>query len=138
MSALTGASSSDPNGETDLPFNVVLTRLKQERKLSFRELHLATKQVDPAEDGLSFGHLSRLSAGLDRPSPAAIALIARALELPARYFAEYRLAEARALFDERGPDGLDGALQNLRRAQHVLGAAPQVQGERRRSRRQAA
>lgn len=124
--------------ETALPFEEALSTLKDERKLSFRGLYRLTKEADSSRVGLSAGHLSRLCAGADRPSPAAIALIAEALGLAPRYFAEYRLAEARALFDERGPGGLTGALENLRRVAHKLPSAPQVRDERRRSRRQAA
>lgn len=124
--------------KTDQPFGAALTELKDERSLSFRELYRATKEADPAQAGLSAGHLSRLCAGSDPPSPAAIALIAKALGISPRYFAEYRLAQARALFDERGPGGLDLALGNLQSVADRLPNAPEVASERRRTRTQAA
>lgn len=124
--------------ETALPFEQALSTLKDERRLSFRGLYRLTKEADPLHVGLSAGHLSRLCTGADRPSPAAIALIAEALELAPRYFAEYRLAQARALLDERGPGGLKAALGNLRLVAEHLPAAPEMKGEHRRTRRRAA
>jgi transcriptional regulator with XRE-family HTH domain len=108
-------------GQTDEPFAKALSRLKRERRLSYRDLHEATKTHDPAGRGLSGAHISRLCNGLDPPAAATIALIARALDLSARYFAEYRLAEARALFDERAPGGLRSALRQLRRLEVSIG-----------------
>jgi hypothetical protein len=66
-----------------------------------------------------------------------MALIADALGVSPRYFAEYRLAEARAAFDERGPNGLEGALKRLRRVEGHLPRAPQVRTQQRRPRRQS-
>lgn len=124
--------------KTNRPFGLALTELKDERSLSFRALYRATKDADAEQTGLSAGHLSRLCAGSDLPSPAAIALIAKALGISPRYFAEYRLAEARALFDERGPGGLATALGNLQLVADRLPSAPAVESERRRTRTQAA
>ena len=84
---------------TDRPFHEAFAELKAARGVSLRALHVATKERDPSGSGLSTGHLGRLSQGVDVPSPAAISLIARALDVDPGYFAEYRLAEARALFD---------------------------------------
>jgi transcriptional regulator with XRE-family HTH domain len=127
-----------PPLETDRPFAKALSELKHERGLSFRGLHHATREADPSRVGLSAGHLSRLRSGTDRPSPAAIAVIAAALEIAPRYFAEYRLAQARALFDERAPGGLRAALGNLQSIADRLPGAPEVNGERRRARSRAA
>ena len=124
--------------ETDRPFAQALAELKEERGLSFRGLHQATRDADPLRVGLSAGHLNRLCSGTDRPSPAAIAMIAAALEIAPRYFAEYRLAEARALFDERGSGGLASALGHLRLVADRLPTASRVEGERRRTRSGAA
>src|ERR1700686_161239 len=95
-----------PSDQTDASFAEALSGLKAQRGLSFRALHEATQAADPSGRGLSGAHISRLCSGKDPPSSPTIALIGKALGLPPRYFAEYRLAEARALFDERGPGGL--------------------------------
>jgi transcriptional regulator with XRE-family HTH domain len=107
--------------QTDAPFAEALSELKERRGLSFRALHEATRNADPSGRGLSGAHISRLCNSHEPPSSATIALIAKALRLRPRYFAEYRLAEARALFDERGPGGLGPALAQLRRLEASLG-----------------
>jgi transcriptional regulator with XRE-family HTH domain len=107
--------------QTDAPFHEAFSALKQERGLSYRDLREATEAVTPAGRGLSASHLSRLCQGLDPPSAPTIALIAKALGLSPRYFAEYRLAEARALLDERASGGLQGALRQLRRFEGAPG-----------------
>lgn len=101
--------------QTDAPFHEAFSKLKEERRLSYRDLRDATEGVNPSGRGLSASHLSRLCHGLDPPSALTIALIAKALDLSPRYFAEYRLAQARALLDERAPGGLRFALRQLRR-----------------------
>jgi hypothetical protein len=78
-----------------------------------------------------------LGQGLDLPSTAAIKLIALALDVEPQHFAEYRLAEARALLDERGR-GLDAALAHWRRIESVLEAAPEIGYQHRRVRSSAA
>jgi transcriptional regulator with XRE-family HTH domain len=124
-------------GQTDAPFAEALSRLKRERGLTFRVLNEATRSVDPAGRGLSGAHISRLCKAIDPPSPGTIALISRALGLAPRYFAEYRLAEARALFDERGAGGLRSALRQLKRLETHLGT-PRPSGQPgRRVRRQS-
>jgi transcriptional regulator with XRE-family HTH domain len=122
--------------QTDAPFAEALSDLKTQRGLSFRALHEATQAADPSGRGLSGAHISRLCSGSDPPSSATIALIAKALRLSPRYFAEYRLAEARALFDERGPAGLKPALAQLRRLEASLGMPrpPRAPDSRRRRR----
>lgn len=107
--------------QTDEPFSESLSKIKRERGLSYRDIHEAAEAVNPAGRGLSAAHLSRLCNGLDPPSAATIAVIAKALDLPPRYFAEYRLAEARSLFDERAPAGLRSALRQLRRFEASIG-----------------
>lgn len=122
---------------TDRPFHEAFAELKAARGVSLRTLHLATKELDPSGTGLSSGHLGRLSQGVDVPSPQAISMIARALDVEPGYFAEYRLAEARALFDERRPGGLTAALKHWRRLQPHLESVPDVAGQRRRVPRSA-
>lgn len=123
--------------QTDAPFAEALSELKRERGLSFRELHEATQAADPTGRGISGAHISRLCNGLDPPSSGTVALIAQALRLPPGYFAEYRLAEARALFDERGPGGLRSALRQLDRLEKHLGTPRPTGGPSRRVRRQS-
>lgn len=92
-------------------FDVVLRALLVDRGWSFRTLAQATQEHDPADRGISHGHLVRLG----RPEPltvTAIELVARALDIEPNAFAEYRLALARRLFDERHV-GLAMALENL-------------------------
>lgn len=120
-----------------MSFAEALSRIKDERGLSFRALHEATKDADPVGRGLSGAHISRLCNGHEPPSSATIALIAKALRLRPRYFAEYRLAEARALFDERGPGGLKPALAQLRRLEASLGTPRPPRAPGSRSRRRA-
>jgi len=107
--------------QTDAPFSEAFSKLKRERGLSYRDLQVATQAADPAGRGFSGSHLSRLCNGIDPPSAATIAVIAEALDLPPRYFPEYRLAETRALFDERAPGGLRSALRQLRRFEAKIG-----------------
>lgn len=123
--------------QTDTPFHEAFSKLKDERGLSYRDLREMTSMADDAGRGLSASHLSRLSNGLDPPSAATIALIARALDLAPRYFAEYRLAEARALLDERAPGGLRSALRQLRRFEASAGAPRSTPSPTRRVRRRA-
>jgi transcriptional regulator with XRE-family HTH domain len=123
--------------QTDAPFHEAFAKLKDERGLSYRDLRAMTSAAGTDGRGLSASHLSRLSNGLDPPSAATIALIAKALDLPPRYFAEYRLAEARALLDERAPDGLRSALRHLRRFEASTGAPRATASPTRRSRRRA-
>lgn len=129
---------SFPPATTDLPFPEAFAELRAARGVSLRTLNADTKALDASGKGLSPAHLSRLSNGRERPSPAAIALIARALLVAPEYFAEYRLAEARALLDERGPGGLETALEHWRRLKPLLARAPHVVEQHRPTRRNAA
>lgn len=92
---------------TTEPFCAAFTRLKAESRKSFRQL-----AAELADDGkrLSPTYLSDLANGLERPAPGAMARIAAVLGKDPTYFAEYRLAQLRALLDEGGCLGLDGAL----------------------------
>jgi transcriptional regulator with XRE-family HTH domain len=123
--------------QTKTPFGEALAEFKRERGLTFRDLHEATQAADPSGRGLSGTHISRLCNGAEPPSPSTIALIAKALRLPPAHFAEYRLAEARALLDERGPGGLSAALRQLERVQGQLIPPRRPSRPARRSRRRA-
>lgn len=132
-----GGAAVAPLTPTDLSFAEAFSALKELRGVSWRSLQRTTREIDPTGTGLSAGHLCRLGQGLDLPSTAAISLIAQALDVEPQYFAEYRLAEARALLDERGR-GLDAALAQWRRIECLLGSAPEVAFQHRRVRSSAA
>jgi transcriptional regulator with XRE-family HTH domain len=68
---------------------------------TYRALAAQTQSLDHAGTGLSYSHIANLAAGRELPSRRALELLARAFELPASYFAEYRLAEFRRQLDER-------------------------------------
>ena len=101
-----------PPEQTDAPFAEAFAELKRVSGKSFRELAAEISEVDGR--GLSPSYLSALAKGLERPAPRTMANLARALGKDAGYFAEYRLAQLRALLDEGGETGLDGALSVAR------------------------
>jgi transcriptional regulator with XRE-family HTH domain len=101
----------DHDAETRLPFGQAATRLKGE--LSLSQLSRLTRQVDPDGRGVSVAYLSTVVNGHERPSPRVMRLVAEIFGKRPNYFAEYRLASARALLDERGEGGLMGALDRL-------------------------
>lgn len=96
-----------PPDVTTEPFHEAFTRLKAASGKSFRAL-----SAELAAEGrrLSDGYLTDLANGVERPAPAAMASIASVFGKDRMYFAEYRLAQVRALFDDGGESGLDGAL----------------------------
>jgi transcriptional regulator with XRE-family HTH domain len=105
---------------TDQPFHEAVRGVLAERGLTFRALAARTSELDPHRKGLSHSYLATLGTH-DRPTAGAIEIVARALDLPPTYFAEYRLSLARALFDE-GQHGLAGALQNLQALRQLVDA----------------
>jgi transcriptional regulator with XRE-family HTH domain len=105
---------------TDQPFADAIRALLVERGLTFRALATRTAQVDPHSDGLTHSYLATLGKR-DRPSPRAMEIVARALDLEPTYFAEYRLALIRGLFDE-DQQGLAGGLENLEALRELLDA----------------
>jgi hypothetical protein len=96
-----------PPDVTTEPFHVAFTRLKAASGKSFRTL-----SSELADEGrrLSPSYLTDLANGVERPAPSAMASIASVLGKDRTYFAEYRLAQLRALLDDGGESGLDGAL----------------------------
>jgi transcriptional regulator with XRE-family HTH domain len=102
-----GMMGTPPVEVTTESFQAAFTRLKAESGKSFRQLAAAL-----ADSGkrLSPTYLSDLATGRERPAPGAMARIAVVLGKDPTYFAEYRLAQLRALLDEGGYSGLDGAL----------------------------
>jgi transcriptional regulator with XRE-family HTH domain len=104
------------------PFGDALRVLMRERALSYRSLAEATRQVDGR--GMTHAHINMLANGHDKPSMRAMELIARACDVEADYFAEYRLAAAMRSLDP-AEVGLEQALENLNArlgAQRSLGA----------------
>jgi transcriptional regulator with XRE-family HTH domain len=82
------------------------------RDLRFRGLARRTREVDPEGKGLTHSYLAGIARGDEYPSIKALKTIARALDVKPDIFPEYRLAQARRLFDE-DQVGLPQALSNL-------------------------
>lgn len=83
-----------------------------ERELTFRMLSSATKEADDRGRGLTHSYLSSLVNGRDFASEHALELLGAALDVDPADWLEYRLAQARHLFDERQV-GLELASANL-------------------------
>ena len=92
------------------PFGEALRTLMDERSLTYRGLAEATRRLDGK--GITHAHINMLANGHDKPSMRAMELIAAACEIPADYFAEYRLAAAMRELDP-AEVGLEQALENL-------------------------
>lgn len=91
-----------------------MRRQMAERHLTFRALSLRTRELDPRTRGLTHAYLSQIAKHEDmRVSLESIELICQALGLDPNDVAEYRLAVARRMLDEREVE-LDEALANLR------------------------
>ena len=97
---------------TDQPFKQAVRGLLAERGLTFRALAARTSQADPHGGGLTHSYLATLRA---------LEIVARALEVPPTFFAEYRLALVRRLFDE-DHQGLRGALENAAALRELVDA----------------
>lgn len=87
--------------EAGAPLTQTLPALMREHAITYRALAAKTQSLDRAGSGLSYSHIANLAAGRELPSRRALELLATAFGLPARYFAEYRLAEFRRQLDER-------------------------------------
>ncbi|HXW59686.1 MAG TPA: helix-turn-helix transcriptional regulator [Solirubrobacteraceae bacterium] len=92
------------------PFGVSLRALMRARRLTYRGLAEATRQLDGR--GMTHAHINMLANGHDRPSMRAMELIAEACGVQPGYFAEYRLAAAMRELDP-SEVGLAQALENL-------------------------
>lgn len=95
---------------SDKPFGDALRVLMEERRLTYRSLAEATREIDGR--GMTHAHINMLANGHDKPSMRAMALIAQACGVEADYFAEYRLAAAMRALDP-AEVGLEQALENL-------------------------
>jgi transcriptional regulator with XRE-family HTH domain len=93
------APAAPSQAHTPLP--ETLRALMREHTITYRALADRTQLIDRHGNGLSYSHIANLASGRDTPSRHALELLARAFELPASYFAEYRLAELRRQLDER-------------------------------------
>ena len=120
--ALTPARVSVTSGAvgTDQPFSEAVRDLVAQRGLTFRALGEKTRRIDPHGNGLTHSYLATLGKR-DRPTLRAMEIVARALDVEPTYFAEYRLAMIRGLFDE-DQQGLPGALQNLAALRELIDA----------------
>jgi len=87
--------------EADAPLTQALPALMREHTITYRALAAKTQSLDRAGSGLSYSHIANLAADRELPSRRALELLATAFDLPASYFAEYRLAEFRRQLDER-------------------------------------
>lgn len=95
----------------DRPFSTRLDELRRKRSLTFRALEaLLAEHAKPGERGMTNGHLAGLATGQRVPTPAVVALVARAFGLPPRSFVEWRLWELQEQFDPRRQDGLEAAV----------------------------
>jgi transcriptional regulator with XRE-family HTH domain len=95
---------------SDKPFGDALRTLMAERRLSYRSLAEATRDLDGR--GMTHAHINMLANGHDKPSLRAMELIAQVCDVPPAYFAEYRLAVAMRALDP-AEVGLEQALENL-------------------------
>lgn len=91
----------EPPADSAEPLGVSLPALMQTRGVTYRALAAQTRELDPAGSGVSTGHLANLVSGRNRPTMTVLELIAAALDVPAEYFPEYRLAVLRRQLDER-------------------------------------
>jgi transcriptional regulator with XRE-family HTH domain len=110
---------------TDQPFDEAVRGVLAERGLTFRALAARTVEADGSGKGLSHSYLATLGAH-EPPTLRAMEVVAAALDLKPTYFAEYRLALARGLFDEQ-QQGLTRALENLQALRELAaeqGASP--------------
>ena len=103
----TSAAGQVLDESRNVPFAQALTELKAHAGMSFRELSRALAETGPA---MSPSHLSALANGVAHPSLSTMRRLAAVFGRPPTYFAEYRLAQVRALLDEGHELGLDGAL----------------------------
>lgn len=99
------------------PLGAKLRRLRVARGLSQEEVAFRMHDADGKATGGAVGQFER---GVTRPLPRTVEAIAAALDVPAEGFAEYRLALARRLLDEREV-GLEAALANYETVREVLG-----------------
>ena len=98
------------------PLARLARELRQERGLSQEDL--AFRMRDQGA-GATSGAVGQIERGVIRPKRETIEALAAALGVEPERFAEYRLAAARRLFDEREV-GLEEALSNLRQLEESL------------------
>jgi transcriptional regulator with XRE-family HTH domain len=86
---------------TSEPITVALKARMREQHLTFRALAAQTRAHDAEGRGVTYAYLCALTSGREYPSRRSLQLIAAALNLQPRYFAEYRLAELQEQLDGR-------------------------------------
>jgi len=87
-----------------------LPELRRERGWSRERLAHSAYAVD--REGTSAAQIAAIERGVRRPSARTMAALAEAMEVSPTVFAEYRLALARHVLDERKV-GLEQAMMNL-------------------------
>lgn len=125
------------------PFKTVLNRLRAERGMTIEDIGLEVRQlaakrgIATDRTGASFSSFQKHAAGTAKASPSLVLmeLVADALDVQPAEFAEYRLASARTLLDEREV-GLDEALATFSQIAGALqtAAASRAQAASRRAR----
>ena len=88
----------------------ILPELRKERGWSRERLAHSAYAVD--REGTSAAQIAAIERGKRRPSARTMVALAEALEVAPTVFAEYRLALARHVLDERKV-GLDRAIEHL-------------------------
>jgi transcriptional regulator with XRE-family HTH domain len=83
---------------TDRTFGQAITELMAERQMSARELSRRTKGMSPGG-----GTISHFTKGYISPDFETMERVAKALEVPATHFAEYRLERIRRAIDWHPP-----------------------------------
>jgi transcriptional regulator with XRE-family HTH domain len=118
----------------DRPFSTRLNELRRDHGLTFRALEARLADYAKAgERGMTNGHLAGLAKGQRVPTPAVVALVARAFDLPPSSFVEWRLWELQEQFDPRRKDGLEAAVAAMHA--HLSRAMPATEDAEHRERR---
>ncbi|HZV74562.1 MAG TPA: hypothetical protein VFF79_12665 [Conexibacter sp.] len=88
---------------------------------------LVRSRRDGIRQGASRSSFEKHAAGTARGAPSAYLMerVAEVLGIDPAYFAEYRLAMARHVLDERGV-GFEAAVANLAKVRQALGLEPQA------------
>jgi hypothetical protein len=122
------------------PFRVVFERLRGERTVEDigLDVRALARERGIQREGTSVSNLQKQAAGTapNPPSATLMRLIAEVLGEDPAEFTEYRLWQARQLFDENA-HGLAAAAENLERFQAAMRSAARAPG-RRAAQRQAA
>lgn len=96
------------------PFPAAVTRLLEEQDISMREMVRRGEDRSGGEDSRTVSAVHIVLQGKVAPAIGLMEFVARGLRVEPETFAEYRMWQARRLFDPTdGEVGFDGALKNL-------------------------